>query len=157
MSSPRGDINTPGAKIHAFKHHLGNQPIDPNTQQLLPLKVGKFFETSQIDDAVRLGTEAVGWVYSGHQFQATERYMGLYHEVAPADQALSCAQCHENGALLNFAQLGYTPKTTYEGKPLCASCHEDESGEWSELEFFYRVHDKHLEDYSCITCHFFSR
>ena len=29
MSAPLGKVTDPGAKIYAFKHHLGYQPIDP--------------------------------------------------------------------------------------------------------------------------------
>ena len=52
MSAPIGDIHDAGAKIFAFKKHLGTQPIQPNERRLLPLKIGKFFETGDIDEAV---------------------------------------------------------------------------------------------------------
>ena len=161
MSAPLGSIGDAGAKIHAFKHHLGKQPIDPSTRRLLPLKIGRFFEyasNGSIDEAVKLGTDAVGWTYSGHEFADTERYMGLFHEVAPKEQALSCSSCHENGSRIDFAALGYTPKTTRNNRPLCTSCHGDESDEWSQGEFFSKVHSKHVTDkrYDCSQCHTFS-
>jgi hypothetical protein len=161
MSAPMGSIDETGAKIHAFKHHLATQPIDPPTRRLLPLKIGKFFEyasNGKIDEAVRLGTEAVGWTYTGHEFADTERYMGLFHEVAPKEQALRCSNCHDGGNRIDFAALGYTPKPSRNGTPLCASCHEDESGEWSQREFFTKVHSKHVADKNldCSACHDFS-
>ena len=123
------------------------------------MKIGKFFETGDIAEAVALGTTAVGWDYNGHEFADTERYMGLFHEVAPRGDALNCSSCHNGGTRLDFAALGYTPKETNNGRRLCASCHDDESGEWSQSEFFTRVHDKHVDDegYDCNRCHTFAK
>jgi hypothetical protein len=159
MSAPIGDIQDAGAKIFAFKKHLATQPIQPTERRLLPLKIGKFFQTGQIDQAVAAGAEAVEWPYSGHEFAQTERYMGLFHEVAPKRDALNCNSCHNGGSRLDFAALGYTPKETYNGKALCMSCHEDESDEWSQSELFTRVHDKHVDDkgYDCSRCHTFTK
>ena len=159
MSAPIGDINDGGAKIHAFKKHLATQPIEMSGKRLLPLKIGKFFETGVIDEAVALGAAAVGWDYSGHTFADTERYMGLYHEVAPQEDALNCSSCHNGGTRLDFAALGYTPKETRNGKRLCVSCHGDESDEWSRSEFFNKVHEKHVDDkrYDCSNCHTFAK
>jgi hypothetical protein len=158
MSAPLGDIHDPGAKIYAFKHHLATQPVDPVTQWLLPLKIGKFFETGEIATAVELGVAAVGWKYNGYAFAATERYMGLFHEVAPKEEALSCSSCHNGGTHLDFSALGYTPKETYNAKPLCASCHGDKSDKWTGEAYFTEVHKKHVADkgYDCSSCHIFS-
>ena len=158
MSAPQGDIGDAGAKIHAFKRHLATQPVDPVSGALLPLKIGKFFESGQIQTAVELGAIAVNGAYNGHDFAKTERYMGLFHEVAPKEQALSCSSCHENDSRIDFAALGYTPKTTRNNRPLCTSCHGDESDEWSQGEFFTKVHSKHVTDkrYDCSQCHTFS-
>ena len=152
MAGPRGSITTPGAKIIPVKHHLGNQPIDPVTRRLLPLKIGIFFSTGDVATAVAEGAKALGWTYSGHEFAETERYMGIFHEIAPADDALACTSCH-GGGRMNFAALGYTPKSTRNGKPLCTSCHGNE-GSLS----FTKVHEKHVTDkkYDCSTCHTFS-
>ena len=158
MSAPLGGITEAGAKIFAFKHHLATQPIDPVTKRLLPLKIGKFFETGEIDAAVKLGTTEVGWTYTSHEFIDTERYMGLFHEVAPKEEALSCAACHDGGMRLDFGALGYTPNNSYESKPLCASCHGDKSDKWQDAEYFTKVHKKHVTDkgYDCGSCHIFS-
>ena len=158
MSAPMGRIEELGAKIFAFKRHLATQPADPVSGALLPLKIGKFFESGDIEDAVKMGAIAVNGVYIGHAFVKTERYMGLFHEVAPKEQALNCSSCHDGGDRIDFAALGYTPKTTRNGRPLCASCHEDESGEWSQREFFTKVHSKHVADkkLDCSACHDFS-
>jgi hypothetical protein len=153
MAGPLGSITEPGAKITAMKRHEGRQPIDPITGFLLPLKIGTFFQTGDLDAAVDGGILAMGWQNSGYQFAETERFMGLYHEVAPKEQALSCSTCHDNNRL-PFADLGYTPRPTgSNGRPLCSSCHETKSAT------FYNLHDKHVRDkrLDCSSCHTFSK
>ena len=152
MAGPLGSRTEPGAKITAMKRHEGRQPVDPATRYLLPLKIGIFFETGNVADAVTAGVAAMGWADNGYEFAETERYMGVYHEVAPKDQALSCASCH-GGTRLDFAALGYTPIATRNGKPLCASCHSAKSAS------FTTIHDKHVTDkrYDCSTCHTFAK
>lgn len=159
LAEPLGDVKDPDAKLYAFKYHQGNQPMDPETGRLLPLKIGKFFESGRIDEAVRLGAEAVGWTYNGHSFAKTERYLGLFHEVAPSERALSCNDCHAGGTRLDFSALGYDRRSTYNGRPVCASCHEDKSDEWSGNELFTKIHRKHVDDkrLDCSSCHGFSR
>lgn len=159
MSGPMGDIQDPDAKIYAFKRHEGYQPIDPITRQLLPLKIGMFFESGSLEKAVPLGVQGVGWAYNGYEFAETERYLGIFHEVAPKEEALSCNSCHNGGTRMDFAKLGYTPNATRNGRPLCASCHGDKSGKWPESEYFTKVHQKHVTDkrYDCGACHTFSR
>jgi hypothetical protein len=154
MAGPQGSVQDAEARLFAVKHHLGKQPIDPVTGRLFPLKIGIFFSTGNIDNAVAQGAAGVGWSYSGHAFADTERCMGLYHEVAPADQALQCASCHDTGnSRINFASLGYAPKTTRNGVPLCQSCHG------AKTASFYPLHDKHVKDkhIACGECHTFTR
>ena len=79
--------------------------------------------------------------------------------MAPNEEALDCSSCHSDGGRLDFAALGYTPKETGKsGRPLCASCHGDESDEWSSNELFTKVHEKHVTDkkYDCSACHVFT-
>lgn len=158
MAEPLGSVTDSGSKLHAFKHHLGVQAYDPFTQAVLPVKMGILFQTANVDRAIIQGATETGFALPlGYEFINTDRYMGIFHEVAPADQALRCNACHFGGSRVDFAGLGYTPKTTRNNLPLCASCHEDESGEWP-TEFFTKVHDKHVKDkqINCIECHNFS-
>ena len=155
MAGPLGSISDAGAKITAMKRHEGNQPIDPVTRVLLPLKIGVFFQTGNIANAVAGGIAAMtGWPNNGYAFAETERFMGLYHEVAPKEQAVSCSTCHDNNRL-PFADLGYTPLTTNRtnGRPLCSSCHE------AKTASFYNLHQKHVTDkrLDCSSCHSFSK
>lgn len=154
MAGPLGSVQEPGSKITAMKRHEGRQPIDPITGVLLPLKIGTFFQWGDLPGAVAQGVSALGWPSNGHTFVETERFMGVYHEVAPHDSALKCGSCHEGGRRLDFAALGYTPVAVRNGRPLCSSCHSAKTA-----ESFYALHDKHVKDkgLNCSTCHTFSK
>ena len=152
MAGPLGSINDAGAKITALKRHEGRQPIDPITGYLLPLKIGIFFQSGDVATAVTQGIAAMGWTNNGYAFAETERYMGVYHEVAPKEQALGCSSCH-GGTRMDFATLGYTPRATRNGKPLCSSCHEPKTAS------FATIHQKHVTDkrLDCSNCHTFTK
>jgi hypothetical protein len=94
----------------------------------------------------------MGWPANGYAFAESERFLGLYHEVAPKAQALACSNCH-GGTRVDFASLGYTPLTTRNGRPLCSSCHSAKTGS------FTFIHDKHVTDkkLDCSNCHTFSK
>jgi DNA-directed RNA polymerase subunit RPC12/RpoP len=158
MAGPLGSRTDAGAKITAMKRHTGRQPMDPVTKWLIPLKIGIFFQTANLELSVSEGIKGVawadnGWANNAEGFAETERYMGVYHEVAPASQALSCSSCH-GGTRLNFADLGYTPNATRDGKALCSSCHGAKP-----MPSFMTLHQKHVTDkkLDCINCHTFSK
>lgn len=152
MAEPLGDITDPEAKIYPFKHHLAIQAADPATDRLLPLKIGIFFQSNDVDAAIRQGVAAVGWDVPEYEFVETERWMGLFHEVTPAGSALGCSDCHNGGTRLDFDALGYGPNETYDGEPLCRACHGPKTAP------FEVVHSKHVDDeqIDCINCHQFS-
>ncbi len=144
-----------GAKIHPFKVHTATQPIDTVTDYLLPLKIGQFYMQGDLLNAIPLGQDGVGWPRNSYAYQTTERWMGLFHEVAPKEQALgynnSCTTCHGGTTTrMNLKNIGYTAK-----KPtsdLCNDCHGSESYS------FTRVHPRHTnEGVNCSSCHTFSR
>ncbi|MBI4785939.1 MAG: DNRLRE domain-containing protein [Chloroflexi bacterium] len=160
LSSPLGKITDAGAKIFAFKKHQALQALDPVQQMLIPFKMGVLFQSGNVDQAIQQGAAAVGWTLSqGYQFIPTERYMGIFHGVAPKAEALTCNACHSGGTRLDFDGLGYAPNAQRAGKPLCASCHSDKSGEWSSSTLFTKVHAKHVTDkkINCSECHGFSK
>lgn len=167
MSEPLGSNNEAGALIQPFKLHLATQPQDPVTKALLPLKMKIWFETGDLPTAAQQGVAAAGMPWNGYAFADTKRYMAINHQVAPKEQALSCNDCHNGGNRLDFAALGYTTRQTRNNKPLCASCHEDESDEWSAGEMFSRVHEEHVggeggeegdsRGFDCSECHNFSQ
>lgn len=86
--------------------------------------------------------------------------MGIFHEEAPKENALSCTDCHGAGGRMDFAILGYDPLKNRNGKPTppCTSCHSDTSMEWSDSQHFLKVHEKYKDDkrYDCNLCHSFS-
>ena len=158
MSAPVGGVSDPASRLYPFKRHLGTMAVDPATDRLIPLKAGILFQTGNIPLAIETGAKEVGWTWNGYDFVETERYLGIYHEVAPKEQAISCGTCHDSNRV-DFVSLGYKPNSTRNGKPLCASCHGDESGEWTGTAYFWNVHAKHVTDkkLDCINCHTFSR
>ena len=104
MNAPIGNIGDAKARIWPFKIHLARQPFDAELGHLLqPVTSGEggFWTEFDWDQALRLGSEVVGLDYSGqYDFAETEMYWPITHMVAPADEALQCAECHsENGPL----------------------------------------------------------
>ena len=127
MSGPLGDVNDPNAKLFAFKYHTAMQAHDPVTKRILPMKMGILFQDGDVDKAIREGAKAVGWeLPQGYEFVPTDRWLSINHEVAPHEQALTCDTCHAtNATRLDWSTLGYTPKSTRNGKPLCAELSRD--------------------------------
>ncbi len=152
LAGPIGDINDPGAKIHAFKFHGANMPYDVAGMRLLPVKAKILWQTGDIDLSVRTAASNLGWpLTNGYAYVKTDRYMALYHSIPPKSNALQCAECHNGGSRIDFDALGYTPKVTVNGVPLCSSCHGSESAS------FDRTHSIHVdkEGFECSRCHNF--
>ncbi len=153
LARPLGSIDD--GRLHPFKLHRAIQPQDPVTGAILPVKAGILFQTGNIDVAIRVGAQESGFDLSqGYTFLNTQRFMGIFHEMPPASQALRCAQCHDATDRVDFPALGYRPKATRNGSPLCVSCHGPKEG-----MNFYKLHDKHVKDKKlrCAECHTFNR
>lgn len=153
MAYPQGGIND--GKLYPFKLHQAWMPQDPSTKAILPVKSGILFQTGDIDAAIKAGAAQAGFnLTQGYTFVDVIRWMGIFHEVPPASQALACAACHDSTTRIDFAALGYTPRATRDGEPLCTSCHEQE-----DRPDFYALHREHVngEDIACSACHTFSR
>ena len=158
MAGPQGSVGEAGAMLYAFKHHRATQPAEAASGRILPLKMRHIFQDGDIVRAAEEGAAAVGWNFAGLTYVETERYLGLFHQVAPRDQALACGSCHDGGKRLDFKALGYTPRARRNGRALCMSCHEDESDEWKPAAFFRKVHEQHVDEekFDCRECHTFS-
>lgn len=105
--TPQGSIADPAAKIYAFKLHTAKLPVDSATRMLLPIQVGIVFRMGKNDPAIKAGAKAhYGKETAAYEMVATERYMALFHEVAPKGKALACADCH-GGGRLDWKALGY--------------------------------------------------
>src|SRR5690606_10527523 len=106
-----GSIDDPEALIWPFKVHRALQPYDTVYNILLqPQTVGEggFWTEFDWNQAFELGSEATGLPYSGeYGFAETMMYWPTTHMVAPAGEALACAECHGENGRMNWQALGY--------------------------------------------------
>jgi hypothetical protein len=108
MAVPVGDRSDPGSKIHAFKVHRGRLPVLQAARWIGPITTEEYYRHGDIDLAVREAAE----IYYGlhdvdYEWVETIRYMGIYHEVQPAEHALGCLDCHGPDGRLDWTALGY--------------------------------------------------
>jgi hypothetical protein len=153
LARPLGSIDD--GKLYPFMLHRAIQPQDRASGAILPLKAGILFQTGDVERAIRVGAQETGFdLAQGYTFLNTQRFMGIFHEMPPASQALGCASCHDATNRVDFAALGYAPTPTRNGRPLCFSCHGPK-----EAMDFYKLHDKHVKDkrVRCAECHRFTR
>lgn len=109
LAKPVGDINDPTAKIYPFKLMKGKQPADAKNRHLLiPNVAGGFWAHHDWQKALEDGSAASGLDFSGeYYFADTEMYIGIHHEVVPANQALTCSDCHSANGRFDWVALGY--------------------------------------------------
>jgi octaheme c-type cytochrome (tetrathionate reductase family) len=111
LNPPAGSIDDPAAMLWPFKVHRAVQPYDAEHNYLLqPQTVGEggFWTDFDWDQAFELGSEATGLPYSGeYGFTRTDMYWPITHMVAPAEEALTCAECHGEEGRLDWEALGY--------------------------------------------------
>jgi len=107
------------SKIWPVKVHRGKQPYDTVYKTFIQAKTwdkeagkGAYWTDFDWQKANQLGMDYVGLPYSGHfGFIETEMYWPLNHMVAPANQSLSCTDCHtrsEKGRLASLTDF-YLP------------------------------------------------
>jgi hypothetical protein len=111
LTQPVGDFNDPASRIYPFKVHKGKQISDAVYKYLIAPQLWEgYWKHWDWDKAARDGMKSAGLAYSGkYEFVETSMFWGLTHEVAPKEQALSCAECHASLA-----------KATY-----CGKCHQE--------------------------------
>ncbi|WP_430809355.1 MULTISPECIES: tetrathionate reductase family octaheme c-type cytochrome [unclassified Carboxylicivirga] len=107
-----GSASDSHSKIYPVKVHRGDQIYDPNTQLLIQPKVyaeakgdSAYWKDFDWKLAAEAGMKGVGLPFSGEfEFIETEMYWPVNHMVSPAEQALSCEECHarENGRLASL-------------------------------------------------------
>jgi len=108
IMAPQGNRKDKKAKIHAFKVHEGVLPLMTDKEWLIPIAVDEFFIDGDIEKAVAEGAAAAYEVHDpDYTWVESRRYMGIYHQVQPADQALTCLDCHREGGRMNWEELGY--------------------------------------------------
>jgi len=108
IMEPQGKRKDKHSKLHAFKLHKGVLPILDKEKWLIPIAVEEFFADGDIDKAVLEGAEAAyGLHHPKYSWVKTLRYMGIYHEVQPAANALVCLDCHQENGRMDWKALGY--------------------------------------------------
>ena len=160
MAGPaNATIATAGAKIHPFKVHAAKQPVETlpaTTKRLLPLKMSQFYMQGDLVNAIPQGQDGVGWPRNAYTYQETERWMGLFHEVAPKEQAIgyqNCNACHNTSApKVPLKALGYVKKASMTVSQVCSQCHG------AETYSFNTAHtNSNHSSRNCNSCHDFSR
>ena len=108
MVLPQGDRDDPAAKIAPFKLHRGRLPVLTDKQWLAPINTEEIYRDGDPDKAVEDGIRTLyGMENVAYEWEDTIRYMGIYHAVPPAEEALQCADCHRDGTRMDWQALGY--------------------------------------------------
>ncbi len=108
IMAPQGSRKDKKAKINAFKLHEGVLPLMTDTEWLIPIAVDEFFIDGDIAKAVAEGAAAAYGVHDpDYEWVESRRYMGIFHEVQPAANALTCLDCHREGGRMDWQALGY--------------------------------------------------
>ena len=104
------------SRIWPFKLMVGRQAIDSVNNTLAaahvwgPTTDTAFWTNFEWGPAIEVGMKASGYDYSGeYGFVDTEMYWPITHMVAPAADAVACAECHsEDGRMVGLAGI-YLP------------------------------------------------
>ncbi len=116
---PQGSRKDPKSKIYAFKLHRATLPVLKGKNWLIPIVVEKFFADGNINKAVvNAAKDFYGIDNAKYKWVRTERWMGVFHEVQPAKNALKCLDCHGPNGRMNWKALGY------DGDPMLAMVHK---------------------------------
>ena len=114
VNSFMGNIGDPDAKIWPVKHFTGKQVYDSgNNTLVVPHLFGKddaaYWKSFDWDASIAAGMKNIGADYSGeYDFVETEFFWPITHMVAPAEEAVSCQECHTpENARVDFVALGY--------------------------------------------------
>ena len=111
-----GEYGDPDSRIWPFKLMEGRQAYDSGLNRLAYTHVWgpdtdtAFWTNFNWDLAVEAGMEAAGAEYSGeYGFVDTQMYWPITHMVAPAADALQCAECHREDGRLGDLEGFYLP------------------------------------------------
>ncbi len=108
MMVPQGSRDDPKSKIFAFKVHKAKLPLLTGKNWIIPITVEQFFPDGKIDPAVKSAAkEMYGIDNAQYTWADTTRYMGIFHGVQPAENALRCIACHGQHGRFDWKALGY--------------------------------------------------
>jgi octaheme c-type cytochrome (tetrathionate reductase family) len=116
INTLQGDVNDPNAVIFPTHMFGGYQPYDAVTNSLVVPNLfptnpeTAFWKNWDWAKAIEGGQASVGREFSGeYGWVETVMYWPLTHQVSPADEALTCTDCHTaEGGALDFIALGYS-------------------------------------------------
>jgi hypothetical protein len=125
MVLPEGSRDDPEARIVGFKVHQSMMPVLNGKDWLLPIHTEEVYADGNVNKAVRdAAREFYGLDDIDFTWTETKRYMGIYHGVVPAREALQCLDCHGPKGRMDWTALGYPGdpmdrifKTADTGKP----------------------------------------
>ena len=108
LVKPLGSKDDGESKIYPFRLHRAIVPYSPEAQTLVPMKVGIAFATGDAKAAAIKGSEASGIPWDGETYVTLVRYMAVNHGVQPAENSLSCFDCHGlREKRMPWSQIGY--------------------------------------------------
>ncbi len=108
MMVPQGSRKDPNSRIYAFKLHRGKMPVLKGKDWIIPIVVEEFFADGDINKAVlNAAKDFYGIDNASYEWVNTKRWMGLFHEVQPAKNALQCLDCHGPNGRMDWKALGY--------------------------------------------------
>lgn len=114
VNEPLGDMKDPDSRIFPFKVHKGKQPYDkvhktlliPHLYAIDSDDVTAFWKYFDWGRALETGMSVAGLPYSGeYDFVETTYVYPTTHMVAPANDVVSCIECHKrnDGRLMHLA------------------------------------------------------
>lgn len=108
MMVPLGRRADPKSRIYPFKLHRAKLPVMEGKRWIIPMVVEEFFGDGNIDRAVKnAAKEFYGVDDVRYGWTDTSRYMGIFHGVRPATQAVGCLECHGPNGRIEWQGLGY--------------------------------------------------
>jgi octaheme c-type cytochrome (tetrathionate reductase family) len=111
INYPQGTIDDATALIYPFKVHLAKQPYDAINHYIIPphtTGTDGYWTLFDWNSAMEKGAAAAGLSYSGaYGFVSTDMYWKQTHMVQPAENALTCTDCHGETGRLDWQALGY--------------------------------------------------
>ncbi len=151
MAAANGDINSTGSKLYPIKLHQSVQPRHDATGRMVQYDVRWNFMTGKYEEAATNGVAFMGLSGSYTWVRTTAEQL-ITHGVEPKENALACANCHEDNTRMDLQAIGYTLKGAE--STVCTQCHSTKP-----LKPFYDLHNKHVTDkrYDCVWCHTFTR
>jgi hypothetical protein len=101
----RSDLSS---SIQPFKEFKAIVPVDAESEQPIPLKLGPYYTAGDLEKAVAQGAAESGMDYSGSwKPKEITTYLQISHGVVGKEDALGCQECHVEGGRIDFAAMGY--------------------------------------------------